>query len=645
MPEQYTIEEFGKRIKAKYPQYARFSDTDIAQKVLVKYPQYKSSIRQAAPQVSPQAQAEIKKAQARGIPTIGAAPYQPISERKVPDASTGRPWQRFERKAESFAQKYAAPAAPYVAATVAAPWGGALLAPLGGLAAFGGATTAAGVGGFAGAKAQGESTEDAEWEALKQAGYEAGGRVISGLAGLAARPAVKKLAPWIAAKFPKAAEALAPTYTHPAEKIGGETFPMTRGQMAKGPGSISGQVEHYTQGTFLGKPLRKVIAAQEDASRKVLAKLSKVDTAVPANIAGNWSQAVQVTRGMADPMYDSLRDVSAQKAATTAQDILADDTLSHSLPSKARRALTVLGGGTREQQAAESLGFKSPEEAIRRNGQKVFDMALKEVGGGSAPTVGDAIQARHALFDLAHHSSDANIRRLAGEGADSLNSAIDASLTPEQQAIKKRADLLWRRSYIMQDVSDVLQKMVEKQPSNAAPKIEPQAFLQMVNDLAKKDYYREGGKIIEKPTQLDMLFDKPADQKAMVDLANFMATKYKGLAGNSTMGESMGRIGIVSRAVEMGVAAPSIILGATGHVPAGGELLAGLYVMVQALAHPGGPELVMKYLNAAPAQAGPIVLRLISLSQDVPAKTSQMQQLEQTRAQQNQANEQPQPTE
>ena len=44
MPDQLTLEEFGQNIKAKYPEYARFSDTDIANRVLAKYPQYKSSI-------------------------------------------------------------------------------------------------------------------------------------------------------------------------------------------------------------------------------------------------------------------------------------------------------------------------------------------------------------------------------------------------------------------------------------------------------------------------------------------------------------------------------------------------------------------------------------------------------------------------
>jgi hypothetical protein len=45
MAEQLTIEEFGKRIKAKYPQYASLSDADIANKVLAKYPQYRAQVK------------------------------------------------------------------------------------------------------------------------------------------------------------------------------------------------------------------------------------------------------------------------------------------------------------------------------------------------------------------------------------------------------------------------------------------------------------------------------------------------------------------------------------------------------------------------------------------------------------------------
>jgi hypothetical protein len=43
-PQQMTLEQFGQRIKSKYPQYANLSDVDIAAKVLAKYPQYISVI-------------------------------------------------------------------------------------------------------------------------------------------------------------------------------------------------------------------------------------------------------------------------------------------------------------------------------------------------------------------------------------------------------------------------------------------------------------------------------------------------------------------------------------------------------------------------------------------------------------------------
>lgn len=38
------LEEFGQKVKAKYPQYQSFSDAEIGQKMLAKYPQYQSQI-------------------------------------------------------------------------------------------------------------------------------------------------------------------------------------------------------------------------------------------------------------------------------------------------------------------------------------------------------------------------------------------------------------------------------------------------------------------------------------------------------------------------------------------------------------------------------------------------------------------------
>lgn len=43
--DQMTLEEFGKKIKAKYPAYGNLPDADIANKVLAKYPQYRSRVK------------------------------------------------------------------------------------------------------------------------------------------------------------------------------------------------------------------------------------------------------------------------------------------------------------------------------------------------------------------------------------------------------------------------------------------------------------------------------------------------------------------------------------------------------------------------------------------------------------------------
>ncbi len=39
-----TLEEFGAKIKTKYPQYADVSDTDLGQKMISKFPEYKEAV-------------------------------------------------------------------------------------------------------------------------------------------------------------------------------------------------------------------------------------------------------------------------------------------------------------------------------------------------------------------------------------------------------------------------------------------------------------------------------------------------------------------------------------------------------------------------------------------------------------------------
>ena len=42
--EKLTIEQFGAKIRTKYPQYLKLSNVEVATKVLNKYPQYAQSI-------------------------------------------------------------------------------------------------------------------------------------------------------------------------------------------------------------------------------------------------------------------------------------------------------------------------------------------------------------------------------------------------------------------------------------------------------------------------------------------------------------------------------------------------------------------------------------------------------------------------
>lgn len=46
MNDRLTVEQFGAQVKAKYPQYASYSDSEIGQKMLVKYPTYQAKIAQ-----------------------------------------------------------------------------------------------------------------------------------------------------------------------------------------------------------------------------------------------------------------------------------------------------------------------------------------------------------------------------------------------------------------------------------------------------------------------------------------------------------------------------------------------------------------------------------------------------------------------
>src|SRR5262245_49331067 len=60
MSDQLTIQQFGQMIKQKYPDYAGYSDEEIGQRMLAKYPQYQYRIQPPSPQQQAEAIASRK---------------------------------------------------------------------------------------------------------------------------------------------------------------------------------------------------------------------------------------------------------------------------------------------------------------------------------------------------------------------------------------------------------------------------------------------------------------------------------------------------------------------------------------------------------------------------------------------------------
>jgi hypothetical protein len=492
---------------------------------------------------------------------------------------------------------------PVVGATI----GGIAGAPAGGVGAVGGAA----LGGAAGKAAEqlgekfithskplgtsGEAAKDITWEGIKQGAYELGGRVIGAIGGRVVGKILGKKAPIV------------------GKVIKDTTIPESMGQATGKTGGFLQTTEHYISKTFLGSALKRLKSAQEDASRQILAKLSGVVGAAPAEVATNWAKAREATRAVAQPIYESFADVEAKTVAPVASNILKDQSLK--LSAKATTALEKLAANPLDD-LAKGLGYadvSTAEQAEKKLGAKTWnDLVAKEKALGTTKvkpsTIADAIQARHELGDMAATAKDPNDRRLLLSAWEDLNKAIDKSLTPEQQSLKKEADRLWRRSYIMDRISRRLEVIGAGQDPKSAPNIASNAFTKMVNGLAKSGVGRDAsGNIVKRTSELDVLFDSPEDKKAMVDLASFLSTKYQSLGSRAGVGERLAQIGLVLEALRIPY------LAATGQEKQARKeagYLGGLYILSSVLANPGGAKLVLEYFKAPVNEAGPLALRL-----------------------------------
>jgi hypothetical protein len=504
-------------------------------------------------------------------------------------------------------------ALPMVGATVGGIVGGAGGTVLGTpIAGAPGAVAGATIGGAAGKAAEqlgekfitktqplgtsGEAAKDISWEAIKQGAYELGGRAIGAIGGRAITKALGRKAPAV------------------GETIKDITIPESAGQAYGKKGGIWQTAEHYISKTFLGRSLRNLQSAQEDASRKILAKLSGVADANPAEMAANWAKAREATRAIAQPVYESFGDVEGKSVAPVAAKILKNDSLR--LSPKAVDALGKIAADPMDE-IAKGLGYQNVEQAVTRLGPKVWEdtsaKILEKSGGQVAKkvTIGDALQARHELGDMAAHAKDPNDRRLLFEAWGEIDKAIDKNLSPAQIELKKEADTLWRRSYLMDKVSRGLGKIESGQDPKAAPKLAINAFTKMVNGLAKSAYGRDAsGKVIKRASEMDVLFDNPSDRKAMIDLASFLSSKYSTMTGAAGLSETVARVGVALGALRI----PYLELtGQQKEARKEAGYLAGLYIMSSVLANPGGAKLVFDYFKAPASEAGPIALRMADM--------------------------------
>jgi len=395
------------------------------------------------------------------------------------------------------------------------------------------------------------------------------------------------------------------------ETIGGVTMPETYGQKYGKPGGLTQTVEHYASKTFIGGPLKEVQHLQESATKEILAKLSKASDQSPEALAKNWATAVQDTRIAAEPLYKSLEQVESPLTAKASASILED------LPrisTKVRLALqkaSGVGGSEAEQYAkdlAKALGYKDfLDPALVKQLPKEMQEQLQS---SSKATIGDAIAARSELRDLATHTTDRNEARIYRDAEQKMTDAIQKSLTPRQKLVLQQADTLWRRSYIMEEIKKSMETM-ENAYAPGSSNVVVNPFVKMVNKLARQPLGRSEGKVVEFPSKMEVLFEKPEDRKAMIDLAKFLKTKYSTMGGQAGLSESIARIGVALEAIRI---PGQVLMGKEKAASMAMAGIAGIYALATQLADPGGALLVRQYFSSSGATATAIAARIAALT-------------------------------
>jgi hypothetical protein len=403
------------------------------------------------------------------------------------------------------------------------------------------------------------------------------------------------------------------------------------------------KLERYLGSSWVGAPLREVRRVQQQVSRDILAILSRVDerilkragVASKETLAENWDSAKVAIRLEAHPLYAQIDEVVMPQTGMAATKIL--DDLGEVITGPAKTSLRNLskGGGdiklleSGTEEAARALGFSNLAEAYTKQpylrNSEIFETALKELQseGLTAPAVitGElALKALHDLGELATRltRTDPSQGRLVWQARNRLDNAITRSLTPELKAVKAEADLLWRQSYIMDDIFENLWGAQRKQVGQAVapPNINISSFTELIQKLAYQEAVpiagEAGKRVGRSSSKLEALFENPADRKAMVDLADFLESKTKQGAGAAGLSEAIANIGtaLMALSVPIGVATGIV----TEDPKLGGGAAVGylgfLYGLSSLLARGKGARSLLTYFRSPTAGGAAALARL-----------------------------------
>jgi hypothetical protein len=490
----------------------------------------------------------------------------------------------------------------------------------------------------------------AAWTGLKEGILEGVMRGGGALVGKVGRRALQEGRRWKAARAAPSILDDAPPLPprgprQPTMDVAGVKIPLTASQSisreavrrGKPPGrwqQLLHDLESYYGGLYAGPPIQAVVRAQESGGREVMRNVLRNLLDDAAKMAGakpisfpmiqnalmrNWAHGRQAIRDVAGEIYEAVGKgpipVELRTASQGVMDTL-EDSLTRMTPQVRQALELVTGAKTRQGMSAETY-----DSII-----KLFDLDEREIGKllGSLPegaahlsvdtasTFKDVIAARSGLGKLAAKATDPTDVRELWKAYNLLDGSLKASMNPAQRASLEVADTQWRQSRIMDKVVDSFREMELKQAVGVSDDellkdIIPSMFNTLISELADVKVVKEIGKVggKELPSELDLLFPRAADRRAVRELSTFLSTDYD----LSAITERLMRISETKQVGEF----PMEVLQSGGNPRVVSRLLfsvGGILGLVHHLAKPGGIQEVLRFFKSRGMAVAPAAERL-----------------------------------